>query len=75
MDSPPPTFIVYSADDDVVPVENARRLHAALEAKGAAAELHIFAHAPHGFALRESQLPVGKWPQLCSEWLMQIALH
>jgi acetyl esterase/lipase len=68
-DAPPPAFIVYAANDAVVPVENAYRLHKALTGKGAAAELHIFAHAPHGFALREKDLPVGQWPQLCATWL------
>lgn len=72
IDDPPPSFLVYAADDSVVPVENARRLHAAFEAKGAHAELHIFAHAPHGFALRELELPVGFWPVLCEKWLHRI---
>jgi acetyl esterase/lipase len=71
VDPPPPAFIVYSANDDVVPVENAYRLHKALLAKGARAELHVFANAPHGFALREKELPVGKWPEACEAWMKQ----
>lgn len=70
MSSPPPTFIVYAANDAVVPVENAHRLHKAWLAKGGSAELHVFADAPHGFALRETALPVGQWPHLCARWLM-----
>jgi acetyl esterase/lipase len=73
LDSPPPAFIVYAANDAVVPVENAHRLHAALQKKGGKAELHVFADAPHGFALRERELPVGKWPQLCNDWLIRNA--
>jgi acetyl esterase/lipase len=69
LDNPPPAFIVYAANDPVVPVENAYRLHRALITKGGKAELHVFADAPHGFALREKKLPVSKWPQLCAEWL------
>jgi acetyl esterase/lipase len=69
IDNPPPTFLVYAENDAVVPVENAHRLHEALHAKGAAAELHVFADAPHGFALREKNLPVGKWPELTAQWL------
>ena len=69
---PPPAFIFYAANDRVVPVENGRRLHAAFEARGASAELHIFADAPHGFALRTPELPAGKWPALCEAWLRQI---
>jgi acetyl esterase/lipase len=68
-DDPPPAFIVYSAEDPVVPVENAYRLAAALRAKGGSAELHVFAKGKHGFALREKELPIGRWPRLCGEWL------
>ena len=69
LDNPPPAFIVYSANDAVVPVQNAHRLHEALLAKGGAAELHVFADAPHGFALRKSGRPVDTWPTLCEAWL------
>ena len=72
IDNPPPAFIVYSENDAVVPVENAHRLHKAITEKGAKAELHVFADAPHGFALRERDLPVGKWPELCEAWLARI---
>lgn len=68
---PPPAFIAYAGNDAVVPVENARRLHAAFEAAGAGAELHIFADAPHGFALDTPDLPVSLWPRLCEAWLRQ----
>lgn len=69
---PPPAFIVYAGNDAVVPVENARRLHAALTAAGGGAELHVFADAPHGFALDTPDLPVSLWPRLCEAWLRQI---
>jgi hypothetical protein len=36
--------------------------------------MHIFAHAPHGFALREPDLPVGSWTLLCENWIRQIAM-
>jgi acetyl esterase/lipase len=73
-EAPPRAFLVYASDDPIVPVENGRRLHAALEAKGTHAELHIFAHAPHGFALRERDMPVGLWTVLCENWLRQIGM-
>ncbi len=72
LDAPPPAFIVYSANDDVVPVENAWRLQRALLAKGGSAELHVFADAPHGFALRATQRPVAGWPGLCATWLASL---
>lgn len=69
---PPPTFIVYAGNDPVVPVANAHRLHGALTAAGASPELHIFADAPHGFALDTPDLPVSLWPRLCEAWLRQV---
>lgn len=70
--APPPAFIVYAGNDPVVPVENARRLHAAWTAAGGSAECHVFADAPHGFALDTPGLPVSLWPQLCEAWLRQV---
>jgi acetyl esterase/lipase len=72
IDHPPPAFIVYSANDAVVPVQNAHRLHEALLAKRGAAELHVFDGAPHGFALRKSGRPVDAWPTLCEAWLRTV---
>ncbi len=69
---PPPSFIVYAGNDPVVPVENAHRLHRALTGAGGSSELHIFADAPHGFALDTPDLPVSLWPQLCEAWLRQV---
>jgi acetyl esterase/lipase len=70
-DAPPPTFIVYSGSDPVVPVANAYRLNDAITAKGGRAELHVFADAPHGFALDTKTGPVRLWPELCAAWLRQ----
>ena len=70
----PPTFIVYSGNDPVVPVVNGYRLAEGITRAGAAVELHIFADAPHGFALDTVGLPVSKWPNLCEAWLEQNGL-
>jgi acetyl esterase/lipase len=70
--APPPMFIVYSGNDPVVPVENARRLSDAATRAGSSPELHIFADAPHGFALDTADGPVTLWPQLCEAWLKQV---
>jgi len=71
---PPPAFIVYAASDPVVPVENGLRLQRAYLDRGAHAELHVFAQAPHGFALRSPELPVGAWPNLCARWLEAVGV-
>lgn len=70
----PPTFIVYSGSDPVVPVVNAYRLAEGIERAGGAVELHVFADAPHGFALDTKDLPVSQWPVLCEAWLAQNGL-
>lgn len=67
----PPTFIVYSNNDPVVPVVNAYRLAEGITNSGGSVELHIFADAPHGFALDTLNLPVSKWPSMCEAWLKQ----
>lgn len=67
----PPTFIVYSGNDPVVPVVNAYRLGQAVMEAGGAVELHVFADAPHGFALDTRDLPVGQWPVMCEAWMRQ----
>lgn len=69
--APPPAFIVYAGNDPVVPVVNAHRLHTAWLAAGGTAELHVFADAPHGFALDTVGLPVAEWPGLAEAWLRQ----
>lgn len=67
----PPTFIVYSGNDLVVPVVNAYRLAEGITKTGASVELHVFADAPHGFALDTVGMPVSKWTNMCEEWLKQ----
>lgn len=65
----PPHFILHAEDDDVVPVENALMLHAALKAKSIAVEMHLFAHGGHGFGLRRARgKPVEAWPHLFHAW-------
>ncbi|RYO74550.1 hypothetical protein DL764_010809 [Monosporascus ibericus] len=70
----PPTFIVYSANDPIVPVVNAYRLAEGVRKAEGAVELHVFADAPHGFAMDTEGLPVSKWPSLCEAWMRQCGL-
>lgn len=65
----PPHFILHAEDDDVVPVENALLLRAALKARNIAVETHLFAHGGHGFGLRKAiGKPVETWPDLFIAW-------
>lgn len=64
-DNAPPFFVLHAEDDDVVPVENALLLRAALRAKNILVETHLFAHGGHGFGLRKAiGKPVEIWPEL-----------
>lgn len=66
----PPAFLVMSDSDRRVPAENFLRLYSSLRRAGVATEMHVFADAPHGFALRSAG-PVSAWPGLCAAWLRQ----
>ena len=68
-DNAPPCFLVHAEDDDVVPVENSVRFHAALRGHGIPVEMHLFANGGHGFGLRKAYgKPVGIWPDLFANW-------
>lgn len=65
----PPHFILHAEDDDVVPVDNALLLRAALRARGILVETHLFSHGGHGFGLRKAMgKPVETWPELFLNW-------
>ncbi len=65
----PPHFILHAEDDDVVPVENALLLRAALRAKAIPVETHLFTNGGHGFGLRKAVgKPVEAWPDLFLAW-------
>ncbi len=65
----PPHFILHAEDDDIVPVENALLLRAALRDRGILVETHLFSHGGHGFGLRKAMgKAVEAWPELFLEW-------
>jgi len=65
----PPAFIVFGANDKVVPVENGLMFASALSKAKAPFELHVYERGPHGFGLG-TQGPVAvAWPNRCAEWL------
>ena len=65
----PPTFLFHTADDPVVPVENAERFAAALRAARVPYELHVFAHGPHGVGLASGDPVLRNWTVLLEQWL------
>jgi len=65
----PPTFLLSTNEDTVVPSENSVLFYLALRKNKVPAELHIFEKGPHGvgLALRDPALSV--WPTLLLNWL------
>ncbi|MEO6244544.1 MAG: fumarylacetoacetate hydrolase family protein [Opitutaceae bacterium] len=62
----PPTFIVHAFDDAA---QSSITLMQALKRANVASELHIFAAGAHGFGVRDTGLPVGRWRGLAFDWL------
>jgi acetyl esterase/lipase len=67
----PPTFLVHTAEDRSVPLENSVLFFQALRKAGVPAELHLYAQGPHGFGLREDLGTTSQWPLRFVEWLEQ----
>lgn len=68
----PPTFIYATSDDKLVPVVQASvGFYDALVAAGVTAEMHLFAHGPHGSGLGLGYPTLDLWPVLLEGWLHQ----
>lgn len=65
----PPTFIVHTLDDAVVPCENAIEFTRSCRKMGVPVELHLFEHGPHGFGLAKGDTTLGVWTGMCEKWL------
>ncbi|WOI52395.1 alpha/beta hydrolase [Parvularcula sp. LCG005] len=66
----PPTFLLHTADDAAVPVENSLRVFREFTAAGVPVSLHVFPHGEHGFGLRGIEgTPLGQWPQMVVDWM------
>ena len=65
----PPAFLVHTADDPGVPVENSLRFAEALRKMKVPVEVHIYEHGPHGFGLGGKDPILSTWPQRCADWL------
>lgn len=65
----PPTFLYATSDDPVVPVGNSEMFYAALVAAKVPAEMHLFAHGPHGTGLAPGFPQLKIWPELLASWM------
>jgi acetyl esterase/lipase len=65
----PPTFLVHTANDAAVPVENSLHFAEALRKAGVPFELHVYERGPHGFGLGGKDPILSGWPTQCAAWL------
>lgn len=65
----PPTFLFTTTDDGIVPVMNSVMFYSALIAAKVPAEMHIFAHGPHGTGLAPGFPDLKGWPDLLATWM------
>jgi acetyl esterase/lipase len=68
----PPTFLVYSADDNVVPPENGILFYQALRKYKIPASLHIYDHGGHGYGMAPADKVLNTWPWLSVKWLERL---
>ncbi len=65
----PPTFLLSTNEDTVVPAENSVAFYLALRKAGVPAEIHIFERGPHGVGLAWSDRVLSAWPNLLANWM------
>ena len=72
--STPPTFLLQAENDPVDSVNHSLVYYRALKDANVPVEMHLYAEGGHGFAVRETNFPVTKWPNLLEVWLKTIGM-
>lgn len=65
----PPAFLMHTAEDTTVPLENSVLYYQALRAAGVPAELRVYEQGRHGIGLRPEHEAGRRWPAACAAWL------
>ena len=65
----PPVFLVHTAEDAAVPLENSVMFYQAVRRVGVSAELHLYERGPHGFGVRDDLGPTSGWFDRYVEWM------
>jgi len=68
-DKTPPTLLIHSQDDGLVPVENSILYYQALTRAHVPAEMYLFEHGGHGMAMRAGLGNASNWTKRAEEWL------
>ena len=70
----PPTFLLQAENDNVDDVNNSLVYYVALKNAKVPAEMHLYAEGGHAFGLRQTKLPITRWPRLVETWLQAIGM-
>lgn len=65
----PSTFLIHTADDAAVPMENSLLFALACRKAGVPVELHVYETGAHGFGLGGSDPILSDWPARCAAWM------
>ncbi len=65
----PPTFLLATSEDTVVPAENSVLFYLALRKAKVPAELHVYERGPHGFDLASKDPVLSTWTRRLADWL------
>ena len=65
----PPTFMIHTMTDTVVPVENSLMFISALRKAQVPLEFHLYEKGPHGFGLAPTNPVLASWKDRCADWL------
>lgn len=65
----PPAFLVHTAEDKSVPLENSILFYQAVRAAGGSAEMHLYEKGAHGFGLGQTLGPASDWPARLETWM------
>ncbi len=67
----PPAFLFHATDDKSVPVANSIEYYKTLAKHKINAQMHLFSHGGHGFAMAQKDPTLSIWMELCENWLKQ----
>ncbi len=65
----PPAFLFHTDDGNGVSSLNSVYFYLALKKAGVPAEMHIYAHGPHGVGLAPKDPVLSSWPRRLEDWL------
>ena len=65
----PPTFLVHTHEDAIVPAHQSTLFYDALRTAGVQAELHIYGYGEHGTGIAPGDPDFNAWPALLVNWM------